>query len=251
MGIALGSAGTVGTLAFVAPGLAVSAAPVSEPLVATATVEVGTTAAFTARGTSTDRNTARPTLSETAVAIAAEARADGLARQDHQVTETQTTAAAEARSAELKSTQSQIDEEVERIESTEFYWPTEGGIGSPWGMRKHPILGYTRMHGGSDIGGKTGAPIYAVQDGTVTRAAMGYNGGSGNNVRIDHGKYNGDNLESSYLHMNSLAVKPGQKVKKGQLIGTVGNTGLSTAPHLHFSIYINGTNSDPAPYLNA
>ncbi|MBB1494461.1 M23 family metallopeptidase [Propioniciclava sp. MC1683] len=132
-----------------------------------------------------------------------------------------------------------------------FFWPTEGEISSPWGMRLHPILRYTRLHGGADIGGAVGAPIYAVADGVVTKAAQGYNGGSGNNVRIDHGQMDGQNIETSYLHMNSISVSDGQKVKKGQQIGTVGNTGLSTAPHLHFSVYVNGANSDPAPFLYA
>nr|WP_269779385.1 M23 family metallopeptidase [Propioniciclava soli] len=116
-------------------------------------------------------------------------------------------------------------------------------------MRLHPILHYTRLHGGADIGGAVGAPIYAVLDGVVTKAASGYNSGSGNNVRIDHGTVDGEALETAYLHMDSFIVAEGETVKRGQLIGYVGNTGLSTAPHLHFSVYVNGVNSDPAPYL--
>ncbi len=131
----------------------------------------------------------------------------------------------------------------------QFYWPTAGGVSSPWGMRFHPILHYTRLHGGVDIGGAIGAPIYAVLDGTVSKAASGHNSGSGNNVRISHGTIRGNQLESSYLHMNSFVVSAGQQVKRGQLIGYVGNTGLSTAPHLHFSVYVNGVNSDPMAYL--
>ncbi|MDO5534007.1 MAG: M23 family metallopeptidase [Propionibacteriaceae bacterium] len=130
-----------------------------------------------------------------------------------------------------------------------LFFPTAGKIGSPWGMRKHPILGYTRLHGGVDIGGRTGQPIYAAEDGVVTKAAYGHNSGSGNNVRIKHGKVNGKNLETAYLHMTKLSVKAGQKVKRGQVIGTVGSTGLSTSPHLHFSVYVNGANSNPAPWL--
>lgn len=128
-------------------------------------------------------------------------------------------------------------------------WPTAGSIGSKWGMRKHPILGYTRMHGGVDIGGSTGQPIYAAEDGVVTKAAYGYNSGSGNNVRIDHGSLSGKAVETAYLHMHKISVKPGQKVKRGQVIGTLGNTGLSTGPHLHFSLYLNGANSNPAAWL--
>lgn len=129
--------------------------------------------------------------------------------------------------------------------SGQLFWPTAGSISSPWGMRMHPILKYKRLHGGVDIGGRTGAPIYAAADGVVTKAANGYNSGSGNNVRINHGK----GLETGYLHMHKIHVKVGQKVKRGQIIGTVGNTGLSTAPHLHFSVYVNGVNTNPAKYI--
>ena len=131
----------------------------------------------------------------------------------------------------------------------ELAWPTAGGIGSPWGMRMHPILKYKRLHGGVDIGGATGQPVYAAEDGVVTRAALGYNSGSGNNVRIDNGTLAGRSVETSYLHLNSISVQVGQRVRRGQLIGTVGSTGLSTAPHLHFSLYLDGVNSNPAPWL--
>lgn len=128
-------------------------------------------------------------------------------------------------------------------------WPTAGKIGSKWGMRKHPILGYTRLHGGVDISGPVGQPIYAAEDGVVTKAAYGHNSGSGNNVRIDHGTLSGKSVETAYLHMSKISVKVGQKVRRGQVIGTLGNTGLSTGPHLHFSVYLNGANSNPAPWL--
>lgn len=137
------------------------------------------------------------------------------------------------------------------VAAGKLLWPTAGSIGSPWGMRRHPILGYVRMHGGVDIGGASGQPIYAAADGVVTKAAYGYNSGSGNNVRIDHGMLGGKDLETAYLHMLTLKVKVGQQVKRGQLIGTVGSTGLSTAPHLHFSVYVSGVNSNPARYLQA
>ena len=128
-------------------------------------------------------------------------------------------------------------------------FPAQGTIGSPWGMRMHPILKYKRMHGGVDIGGRSGQPLYAAEDGVVTKAARGHNSGSGNNVRIDHGTLAGQAVETAYLHMDSISVKVGQKVKRGQVIGTMGSTGLSTGPHLHFSLYLNGANSNPAPWL--
>ncbi|QIK73041.1 M23 family metallopeptidase [Propioniciclava coleopterorum] len=253
-GIALGAAGVVGLLAVVTPGVATSAIAANNPAVVDATpaadttARPGTTDAFAVRGSQTDRNTLREEI-ETTVETAVAERAAGLENVGEQVAQAQTAVAAEARSASLTSTTTAIDAENERIKSQVFFWPTEGGIVSPWGMRMHPILHYSRLHGGADIGGALGAPIYAVADGTVTKAAEGYNGGSGNNVRIDHGKVDGVALETSYLHMNSLEISAGATVKKGQRIGTVGNTGLSTAPHLHFSVYENGVNSDPAPWL--
>lgn len=256
-GIALGAAGVVGALAIITPGLAQSAAA-SNSTPATAvvgevdpSVRVGTTDAFLARGTSTDRDTNREELATQSVTEAASQRASRLDAVGQQVADAQASVAAQARTETLTSTGSAIDAEAERFASMIFFWPTEGEINSPWGMRLHPILRYTRLHGGADIGGAVGAPIYAVADGVVTKAAQGYNGGSGNNVRINHGKLAGEAMETAYLHMHDITVSEGQKVKKGQRIGSVGNTGLSTAPHLHFSVYVNGVNSDPAPYLNA
>ncbi len=253
-GIAFGAAGVVGLLAIVTPGVASNASASNNPVVVETTpapeasaARPGTTDAFAVRGSQTDRTALREEISTVDSAVAE--RAADLETVGEQVAQTQTAAAAQARTSALTTTTTAIDAENERIKSQVFFWPTEGGIVSPWGMRMHPILHYARLHGGSDIGGNTGAPIYAVADGTVTKAAEGYNGGSGNNVRIDHGKLDGVALETSYLHMNSLEVSPGQKVKKGQRIGTVGSTGLSTAPHLHFSVYENGVNSDPAPWL--
>ncbi len=255
-GIALGAAGIVGALAIITPGLAQSAAASNSPATtvvgeADSTIRVGTTDAFVTRGTSTDRDTAREELAVESVSEAASQRATALDAVGEKVADATASVAAQARTATLTNTGTAIDAEAERVASIKFFWPTEGEINSPWGPRLHPILRYTRLHGGADIGGAVGAPIYAVADGVVTKAAQGYNGGSGNNVRIDHGKMDGEAIETSYLHMHTIDVRDGEKVKKGQKIGTVGNTGLSTAPHLHFSVYVNGANSDPAPYLNA
>lgn len=253
IGIALGTAGTVGMLALVAPGIALSAQASNAPGASAQTTpapRLGTTDAFTIRETSTDRNAERDAAAEATVADAASDRAANLDETDAAVTDVQTSAVADLRSAALAQTGTQIDAEAVRLATqATFFWPTEGGISSPWGMRMHPILHYTRLHGGADIGGAVGAPIYAAADGVVTKAATGYNGGSGNNVRIDHGDVNGEALETGYLHMDSFVVSVGQTVKRGELIGYVGNTGLSTASHLHFSVYVNGVNSDPAPYL--
>lgn len=178
-------------------------------------------------------------------------RAESIAETGEQIEAQRYSEAAAKRNSLLKKTAASIEDEAERLRNlANFLWPTEGGVGSPWGQRLHPILRYYRLHGGADIGGRCGQPIYAAQSGTVTKAAGGgYNGGSGNNVRIDHGDINGVHVETAYLHMTDIAVKVGQKVTKGDLVGTVGNTGLSTSCHLHLSLYKNGNNSDPLEYV--
>lgn len=117
--------------------------------------------------------------------------------------------------------------------------PTNGPITSQYGMRRHPILGYKRMHSGIDFGGGYGAPIYAVSDGRVVFA--GRNGGYGNYVRLSHG---GD-LATGYAHMSRFAVSSGQSVRRGQIIGYIGSTGLSTGPHLHYELYRSGRPVNP------
>lgn len=177
-------------------------------------------------------------------------RSQQLAQSGEQVTDTQESAAATARSSELSGQATVISKEIDRLKTlSKFLWPTAGGVSSPYGMRLHPILHYYRLHDGDDIGGKCGQPIYAAQSGTVVKAEMGYNGGSGNNVRIDHGDINGQNVETAYLHMTDYVVTVGEKVDKGQLVGHVGSTGLSTACHLHFSAYINGRGTDPMQFI--
>lgn len=134
--------------------------------------------------------------------------------------------------------------------SKAFVWPTAGGVSSGFGYRVHPILKTRKLHNGADIGGACGQPIVAVRAGVVTRAERsGSNGGAGHNVRIDHGPVGGAELETAYLHMGDVAVKVGQRVETGQRLGTVGSTGLSTACHLHLSLYKDGAGSDPLAYL--
>lgn len=127
--------------------------------------------------------------------------------------------------------------------SVGFVWPTAGGIGSYFGWRTHPILGYSRLHGGLDIGGRMGQPIVATKEGLVIMART--NGGYGKTIIIDHG--NGD--ASLYGHQSSLLVNEGDYVETGQHIGNVGSTGLSTGPHLHFEIRVSGEVVDPLGFL--
>jgi len=109
-------------------------------------------------------------------------------------------------------------------------------LSSSFGMRKHPILGYNKMHRGTDFAAPSGTPIMASGSGTVTRAR--WCGGGGNCVKIKHNS----TYETIYAHMKSFAkgVREGKKVKQGQIIGYVGSTGLSTGPHLHYEVIVNG-----------
>ena len=114
-------------------------------------------------------------------------------------------------------------------------------ITSRQGPRTHPITGEYRNHGGTDIGASYGSAIYAADSGTVVRSADGWNGGWGNYVMIDHG----NGMQTLYAHMSSRAVSVGQTVSRGQTIGYVGSTGMSTGAHLQFEMYINGSRIDP------
>jgi murein DD-endopeptidase MepM/ murein hydrolase activator NlpD len=114
---------------------------------------------------------------------------------------------------------------------------------SSYGPRLHPILGYTRTHAGIDLDGDSGQEIYAAASGRVIYA--GVRGGYGNTVIIDHG----GGLATLYAHQSSIAVRNGEDVGLGDLIGYVGSTGLSTGPHVHFEVRINGAHTDPAPYF--
>lgn len=114
-------------------------------------------------------------------------------------------------------------------------------ITSRQGPRVHPITGEYKNHGGTDIGASYGSAIYAADSGKVVSSSDGWNGGWGNYVMIDHG----NGMQTLYAHMSSRAVSVGQTVKRGQTIGYVGSTGMSTGPHLHFEMYVNGARIDP------
>lgn len=117
--------------------------------------------------------------------------------------------------------------------------PVSGKVTSGFGSRFHPILGYARMHRGIDLRATHGAPIAAAADGRVV--AAGWHGGYGRQVSIAHG----GGIETTYAHMSRMAVSSGQAVRKGQVIGYVGSSGLSTGPHLHYEVYKNGRVVNP------
>ena len=117
--------------------------------------------------------------------------------------------------------------------------PVAGNITSWFGFRRHPILGYVRLHAGIDFGAPYGTPIFAVTDGSVIYA--GWHGGHGNYVRLTHGA----GTDTGYGHMSRIAVTVGEHVSRGQVIGYVGATGLATGPHLHYELFRNGQPVDP------
>ena len=116
-------------------------------------------------------------------------------------------------------------------------------IASGFGMRIHPIYGIAKMHNGLDFTAPQGTPIYATGDGQVTTAGMG--SGTGNHVIINHGY----GYETEYMHMVRIKAKPGQRIKRGEVIGWVGNTGASTGPHCHYEVHVNGNPVDPVYFF--
>lgn len=116
---------------------------------------------------------------------------------------------------------------------------------SAYGVRSDPFQGSAAMHAGIDLASPTGTPIYATADGVVDRAE--WFGGYGNMVQIEHGK----GIATRYGHMSKIAARPGERVKRGDLIGYVGSTGRSTGSHLHYEVRIDGRAVNPVPFLQS
>ena len=138
---------------------------------------------------------------------------------------------------EYKKEEEYYDIKGKSITKSLMKTPINGArLSSKFGMRKHPILGYNKMHRGTDFAAPSGTPIMASGSGTITRAR--WCGGGGNCVKIKHNS----TYETIYAHMKSFAkgIKEGRKVRQGQIIGYVGSTGMSTGPHLHYEVVVNG-----------
>jgi murein DD-endopeptidase MepM/ murein hydrolase activator NlpD len=129
------------------------------------------------------------------------------------------------------------------IRATPSLKPTRGWYTSPFGYRMSPYTGAMALHTGLDIAATPGTPIYAPADGVVSFS--GYDGGYGKLLSIDHGY----GVVTRYGHNSELYVTVGQKVKRGDLIAAVGNTGRSTASHLHYEVRVNGLPVDPENYI--
>ncbi len=124
-----------------------------------------------------------------------------------------------------------------------FIWPARGVISSPFGYRSNPFSGSRTFHSAIDIVMNRGTSVKATRDGTV--ADTGYNAVFGNYVILRHS----GGLQSLYAHLDSILVRKGTRVNQGELVGRSGNTGQSTGPHLHFSLFLNGKAVDPRKYL--
>lgn len=117
-------------------------------------------------------------------------------------------------------------------------------LASGFGLRIHPIYKVKKMHTGIDFAAAIGTPIYATADGVIDKLDVSFSG-YGKMLEIDHGF----GYRTRYAHMHGFAVRHGQKVKRGDLIGYVGDTGLSTAPHLHYEVFVNGIHANPVHYF--
>lgn len=125
--------------------------------------------------------------------------------------------------------------------------PVGGGITSPFGYRSHPIYGYWGLHDGTDFGGGCGQPIQAAESGRVVSSY--WSDVYGRRLIVDHGALNGAGVATIYNHASTYTVGPGAQVQRGQVIGYVGDTGWSTACHLHFTVMANGRAVDPANWF--
>lgn len=127
--------------------------------------------------------------------------------------------------------------------ATPSIWPSHGWLSSRMGLRTDPVSGDRAFHPGLDIAGEHGQPVYATADGRVT--TRGYQGAYGNLLVLDHGF----GLMTKYGHLSSYLVKQGDQVKRGQVIGRVGNTGRATGYHLHYEVHANGRLINPLQLL--
>ena len=143
----------------------------------------------------------------------------------------------------LHIVRSDVDKRNALAAATPSIWPAHGWLSSSMGNRRDPISGRRDFHPGLDISADRGSPVYATADGTVRQAAR--EGAYGNLIILDHGY----GLETWYGHLSAYQVRPGDKVKRGQVVGLVGSTGRSTGSHLHYEVRVNGRLMNPLQLL--
>lgn len=143
----------------------------------------------------------------------------------------------------LESKLDRLRDEFETIQRTPLIWPVEGRITSPFGHRRNPFSGRREFHSGIDIAGPRGTPIVAPADGVVTGVER--NALAGRLLTVDHGA----GLVTRYAHCDAILVSRGQAVSRGEKIARLGNTGLSTGPHLHYEVHLNGRPVNPWRFM--
>lgn len=136
-----------------------------------------------------------------------------------------------------------LNEQKSILASTPSLWPVQGWVTSGFGTRRSPFGSGIEFHKGIDISTRYGKAIVAPADGFVVRS--GYEPADGNTVKIEHGH----GFSTAYLHLSKIAIAQGERIKKGQVIGYVGDSGRSTGPHLHYSVYVNNVPVNPVKYL--
>lgn len=132
---------------------------------------------------------------------------------------------------------------LELLAATPSIWPCEGWVTSPFGPRISPFTGRSDFHQGLDVSNEVGTPVYSPAKGVVSFS--GVEGGYGKTMVVKHG----NGLVTRYAHLHSFDIEVGQTVERGQQIATVGNTGRSTGPHLHYEVRLNGTPVNPMRYI--
>ena len=138
-----------------------------------------------------------------------------------------------------------VERRAELANATPSIWPTHGGLTSFFGSRSDPLTGEPAYHSGIDISAEKGQPVYATADGIVQ--STGYTGDYGNLIVLKHAF----GLSTRYGHLSGYHVKPGDTVKRGDVIGYIGSTGRSTGSHLHYEILVNGQLMNPLQLLTA
>jgi murein DD-endopeptidase MepM/ murein hydrolase activator NlpD len=148
-----------------------------------------------------------------------------------------------AQEGEARALQSYFEDQQALLASAPSIWPVRGWVTSDFSVRLDPYTGERVMHEGIDVAGSVGTPVRAPADGTVVFS--GLEGGYGHVLVIDHGY----GLKTRYGHLSRIDVKLGEKVKRGQFIAAVGNTGRSTGPHLHYEVRVNGVADNPRKFI--
>jgi murein DD-endopeptidase MepM/ murein hydrolase activator NlpD len=136
-----------------------------------------------------------------------------------------------------------LREQKSILASTPSLWPVQGWVTSNFGARRSPFRSGVEFHKGVDISTRYGKSIVAPADGLIVKS--GYEPADGNTIRIEHGH----GFSTAYLHLSKIAARQGEKVKKGEIIGYVGDSGRSTGPHLHYSVFVNNVPVNPQKYL--